>query len=55
MTTYVEEIIFGGPQPTKLLGFDISGLLYSLMFVQRLGLVSNARNSLGNNNSSPCH
>jgi hypothetical protein len=46
MTTYVEDINSGGPQPIKFSGLGTTSLLYSLMYVRKSVLVSNARNSL---------
>jgi hypothetical protein len=39
MTIYVGGITSGEPQPIRFSGLDISGLVYSLMFVQRSELV----------------
>jgi hypothetical protein len=55
MAAYVGDIISGEPQPTKLSGLGTSGLLYSLMFVQKSDLVSNVRNSQESNSSRIFH
>jgi hypothetical protein len=43
MTVYVGDIISGGPQLIKSLELGIFGPTFLLMFLQRLGLVSNAK------------
>jgi hypothetical protein len=52
MTVYVGGIIFGGPQLIKSLEPGIFGPTFLLMFVQRVGLVLNAKILLESNNSN---
>jgi len=52
MTTYVGEIIYGGPQLIRSPELGISGLAFLLMFVKRLELVSNAKFFMEINNSN---
>jgi hypothetical protein len=51
----VEGIIFGIPQLTKFLGLGTTSPPCSLMPIDKLELVSNAKGSQERNNSTRCH
>jgi hypothetical protein len=55
MTVYVGDITSGELQPIIFSGLGISGLVYSLMFVQISGLALSVKNSLESSSSSLFH
>jgi hypothetical protein len=54
MAAYVGDIISGGPQLIRSSELGIFGPAFLLMFVQRLGLVSNAKTFLENSSANLC-